>query len=462
MNIRKIFALILTLCLLITAIPLSARADYTPRTSSDQLIAFIKQCEGFTKYATWDYGHYSIGYGCSCNAGDYPNGITEEQAEALLRRFVAQSEDAVNKFCKSNNMRPTQGQFDCMVDLSYALGTSWMDSCYTLPKLFIKGCTGGNLTEMELLDTIGDWINVNGEPWEGTMNRRMRENYMFFHEECNNSGYIERDVPYGSLWLDANGGSMSYRRVYTFRGDVYSLYKPLPTPTRSGYRFAGWYDANGNRITDSTVATRSLLKATARWEKETVTPPPADLFTDVYKSDWFFSDVKAATDAGYFAGFSDGSFRPNARMSRAMFAQVLYRLEGEPWGEGDIPFMDVAPSAWYYQAVCWAYATGIVNGVTENQFQPDAPITREQMATMLFNYSSLRGAADSSLYGSVNDFADAGKISNFALEPMQWAVGTGLVKGTGSGQLSPKAVATRAQAAAILVRLSKLVRKGVA
>ena len=349
-----------------------------------------------------------------------------------------------------------------MVSLTYCLGGCWMDSGYDLPKLIIRACKG-QCSELELLNTLGNWINVGGEPWEGTMNRRMRDNYMFFYGKYTRSDYIENDVPYGAIWLDANGGQAAYPRLYTFRGQPYSAFKPLPTPTRSGYRFAGWYDEAGNRIYDSTICTRSLVKAKARWEQGTVLPPRVpDLFTDVYKSDWFFSDVKTATDEGIFAGYSDGSFRPNAQMSRAMFAQVLYRLEGEPWGEGDIPFMDVAPNAWYYDAVCWAYASGIVNGVTELEFQPNAPITREQMATMLYNYSDLRGAADSSLFGSLDSFTDAAVVSDYAHDPMQWAVGTNLIKGTGGQQLSPKAVATRAQAATILVRLSSLVRKGVA
>ena len=464
MNIRKITALILTLCLLITAVPLAARADYQAMRSSDSLVNFIKTCEGFTKYATWDYGHYSIGYGCSCGAGEYPNGITEAEAEALLRRCMASSEDVVNRFCKSHNMHPTQSQFDCMVDLSYALGACWMDSGYTLPKLMIKGCTGGGLTELELLDTMGDWINVNGEPWEGTMHRRMRETYMFFHAEYDHSGYIgiAQDVPYASLWLDANGGEMAYRRVYTFRGKTYSAYKPLPTPTRSGYRFAGWFDANGNQITNNTVASSVLVKATARWTESVVAPPPADLFTDVYKSDWFFDDVKTATDKGIFAGYNDGSFRPNAEMTRAMFAQVLFRLADSKQVDCNLPFADVAPGSWYYDAICWAYDYGIVRGVSEDQFAPDAPITREQMATMLFNYSDRHGAVDTSAYGSLDGFVDADDVSRYAQDPMQWAVGTGLIKGVGNSQLSPKTVTTRAQAATILVRLTPLVHKGVA
>ena len=462
MNIRKISALILTLCLLLTAVPLTAQADYKAMKSSEPLIKFIKTCEGFESKKYWDYGHYSIGYGSTCGADEYPDGITEAEADVLLRRFIADAEDEVNRFCRSKGVQPKQSQFDCMVSLTYCLGGCWMDSCYNLPRLMIGACKG-QVSELELLNTLGDWINVGGEPWEGTMNRRMRDNYMFFYGQYIRSDYIENDVPYGAIWLDADGGKMDYPRVYTFRGQPYSAFKPLPVPTKSGCRFAGWYDAAGNRITDSTICTRSLVKAKARWEEGvTAAPRVPDLFTDVYKTDWFFTDVKTATDEGIFAGYNDGSFRPNAQMTRAMFVQVLYRLEGEPWGEGDIPFMDVAPDDWYYKAVCWAYASGIVNGMTENEFRPDVPITREQMATMLFNYSDLRGAADTSLYGSLDGFTDASGVSGYAFEPMRWAVGTGLIKGTGSQQLSPKTIATRAQAAAIMVRLTSLVGKGVA
>ena len=461
MNIRKLSVLFLTLCLLLTALPLGARADYQAMRCSDPLINYFKISEGFTKYATWDYGHYSIGYGCYCQAGEYPNGITEEEAEALLRRCVEQAEDFVNRFCRSNSIQPKQCQFDCMVSLTYALGSSWADSGYNLPKLLVKACKG-QVSELELLDTMGDWINVGGEPWEGTMNRRMRETFMFFHGEYNNSGYIERDVPYGGLWLNANGGTAAYPRLYTIRGQAYSAYKPLPTPTRSGYRFLGWYDSAGNKITNDTIASHSLVKATARWEEAPVERPPADLFTDVWKSDWYFSYVKTATDTGIFAGYNDGSFRPNEKMTRAMFAQVLYRLEGEPSASGDIPFSDVPRKAWYYKAVRWAYVNGVVKGVSEDEFQPDAPITREQMATMLFNYSNRHGAADPSTYGSLQGFDDADSVSKFARTPMKWAVGAEIIQGTSSTELSPKSIATRAQAAAILVRLSNLVRKGVA
>ncbi len=456
MNIRRIFALILALCLLITALPLSAQAAYKNMKFSNQVIEFIKKCEGFTKVATWDYQHYSIGYGCSCQADDYPDGITKKEADALLRVFVSESAATVNKFCKTNGIRPKQCQFDCMVSLTFALGPGWMDSCYDLPKLMIKGCS-----ELELLNTMGDWIHAGGKPLEGLMNRRMRETYMYFHGKYNHSGNIVNDVPYAAVWFDAAGGKAEYSKLYTFRGQRYTALKSLPTAKRRGYRFLGWYDSDGNQITGDTVASGYLIKAVAHWAAL-----PAEeqehLFTDVCDSDWFYADVKNATDMGFFAGYSDGSFRPNEEMTRAMFAQVLYRIEGTPAVESGVPFEDVGQKSWYYQAVCWAYSTGIVKGISETAFGPNEPITREQMATMLFNFTSRHGAADSSLSESLNAFADADSVSKFARTPMKWAVGAGLIKGTGGKKLSPQLIATRAQAAAILVRMSKLVRKSVA
>ena len=459
MNIRKVTALLLSFCLLATAAPLMASA-YEPMSYSDNLVEFIKANEGFTKYATWDYQQYSIGYGSGCNPGDYPDGITEEEADALLRAYLVRFVDVANNFCRKNNMQPNQGQFDCIVSLTYGLGDGWMNtSVYKLPRLMRDGCT-----ELELLNVVGDWVNANGSPLDGLIYRRMRENYMYFHEEYAMSGYIWDDVPYACLKFNGNGGKSDSPRLFTFRGERYGLEESLPSATREGYRFAGWFDANGNRITDDTIAVSTLTTAYAHWEAGTQTqdPPKADLFTDVYKSEWYFDDVKTATERGFFTGYPDGSFKPNASMTRAMFAQVLYRIAGQPQRSSSLPFTDVSSADWFYDAVRWAYASGIVNGVSETSFSPNSDITREQMATMLFKYGVYMGAAKESDYGSLDSFTDAGKVSGYAVEPLRWAVGTGLINGVGENRLSPGSFATRAQASAILNRLTRLITSGVA
>ena len=457
MNIRKATALLLCFCLLASVLPMLASA-YEPMTYSDGLVEFIKKNEGFTKYATWDYQQYSIGYGSGCNPGDYPDGITEEEADALLRAYLVRFVDVANDFCKKNGMQPNQGQFDCIVSLVYGLGSGWMTGNYDLPKLIIRGCT-----ELELLNVLGDWVNANGSPLDGLIYRRMRENYMFFHGEYPMSGYIWEDVPYACLKFNGNGGKADYARIYTFRGERYGVEESLPGATRAGYRFVGWFDENGNRITNDTIAVYVMATAYAHWEAnaQPETPKP-DLFTDVYKTDWFFADVKAASERGFFTGYPDGSFKPNASMTRAMFAQVLYRIAGEPKLSASLPFTDVSSSDWYCDAVRWAYASGIVNGVSETRFAPDSSITREQMATMLFKYGAHMDSAEADDYGSLEGFVDAGSVSGYAVEPLQWAVGTGLINGVGENRLSPGTFATRAQASAILNRLTNVIKKGIA
>ena len=451
MNIRRLIALLLSICLLVTALPITASA-YEPMNCSENLVQFIKDNEGFTEYAAWDYSQWSIGYGSGCNPGDYPNGITPEQADALLRSHLVNSIEAANRFCRNHGMQPTQGQFDCIVSLTYGLGSGWMNTSeYNLPRLMINGCT-----ELQLLNVLGDWVNANGVTLEGLIYRRMRENYMYFHAMYNKSAYIELDVPYACLRFNANGGVPGSPRLYTFRGERYGLAESLPTPIRAGYGFLGWFDADGNQITNDTIATSILTTAYAHWG------PPADLYTDVYKSEWFYPYVKTASERGLFAGFPDGSFRPNDSMSRAMFAQVLYRIAGQPAGSASLPFTDVNASDWFYDAVRWAYGSGIVNGVTSDRFSPDSSITREQMATMLFKYGLLKGSAHSADYGSLDGFSDAGSVSAYAVEPLRWAVGSGLINGMGDNRLSPGTSATRAQASKVLICMTDLLQKGIA
>lgn len=457
MNIRKWIALLLSLCLLVTALPMTACA-YEPLSYSDNLVEFIKANEGFTKFAAWDYSQWSIGYGSGCNPADYPDGITEEQADALLRAYLVRFVDVANDFCRRHGMQPTQGQFDSIVSITYGLGSGWMDTSeYKLPRLMINGCT-----ELQLLNVLGDWVNASGVPLDGLIFRRMREVYMYFHESYQMTGKIWEDVPYACLKFNPNGGVSESPRLYTFRGQPFGLDESLPNCTRSGYRFLGWYDKNGNRITDDTIAWYELATAEAYWEPDYIAPAPADLFTDVYRADWFFEAVKAASERGIFSGYPDGSFRPNASMTRAMFAQVLYRIAGQPKLPAELPFADVAPSDWFHDAVCWAYASGIVNGVSETSFAPDRSITREQMATMLYKYSVHMDSAEESDFGSLDGFTDAGSVSGYAETPLRWAVGTGLINGMGDGRLSPATFATRAQASAILIRLTGMIRKGIA
>ena len=181
----------------------------------------------------------------------------------------------------------------------------------------------------------------------------------------------------------------------------------------------------------------------------------AKSFPDVAGDEWYAGSVEFVTSHELFQG-TDKGFEPNATMNRAMLATVLYRLEGAT-AAGTNPFADVADDAWYAPAVIWASGAGIVTG-TEIGFEPDKPVSREQIATMLYRYANLLGL-DTSSKASLNGFRDGNEVSPWASDAMRWAVSVGLFQGDGNGALNPKNDATRAEVAAIIERMIKLIVK---
>ena len=172
-------------------------------------------------------------------------------------------------------------------------------------------------------------------------------------------------------------------------------------------------------------------------------------FVDVSARDWFHEAVDFAVEQGLFGGMSANTFEPDTPMTRAMLVTVLWRYEGEPDAPANT-FSDVKSGTWYSNAVSWAAANGVVNGVGNNKFDPEGKITREQMATILFRYAQKKGI-DTSKRGNLNAFPDGGKTASWAKDAMQWTVGEGIINGS-DGKLLPQGSATRAQVATILMR----------
>ena len=162
--------------------------------------------------------------------------------------------------------------------------------------------------------------------------------------------------------------------------------------------------------------------------------------------------VDFVLENGLMVGMSETKFEPNGQVTRAQLVTILYRLAGEPSTEGmKNPFGDVAEAAWYAEAVIWAANEGIVKGVTETTFAPNAAVTREQIAAILYRYAGAEAVEEDHL----KNFSDADKISGYAVEAMNWAVAEGLITGMGDGTVAPKATATRAQIATVLMRYCK-------
>ena len=280
----------------------------------------------------------------------------------------------------------------------------------------------------------------------------------------------ETPVETWSITYVTDGGTINgeYPTTYT-KGTV----TVLPTNvTKPGYTFLGWFTAySGGVLVKQIGATETGEKTFyARWQKTVLPPPPVTPgtpsapvtpakpaapvglpFADVSGSDWFYNDVRYVYEKGIMDGTGADRFSPNAPLTRAMIVTILYRMAGSPSVSGSSDFTDVAASKWFAKAVAWAAANGIVNGYGSGLFGPNDPVTREQLAAILYRYAVYGGMTAVTLEENLGGFADTAQLSAYAIQAMNWAVGQGLINGSGSN-LVPKAQATRAQVAAIIHR----------
>lgn len=172
-------------------------------------------------------------------------------------------------------------------------------------------------------------------------------------------------------------------------------------------------------------------------------------FTDTAKGAWYQGAVEYVYRNSIMTGTSATSFEPNAPLSRAMVAQILYNLEGQPTVEGESTFAD-ASGHWAVNAIAWAQQTGVVNGYEDNTFRPNRAASREELAQMLYNYAKVKGY-DLTASGDLTAFPDGSKVSSWAEAAMAWANGNELINGHDDGTLQPGGDSTRAQAASILM-----------
>lgn len=174
-------------------------------------------------------------------------------------------------------------------------------------------------------------------------------------------------------------------------------------------------------------------------------------FDDVAISDWFCAEVIRAYSEGLMSGVGERSFAPQLSTDRAMLVTILWRLAGGPEPKAAASFSDVDASAWYAKAVAWASENSIVTGFEDGSFLPAQAVTREQFAAILYRYAVFCGY-DVSATAGLDAYTDAGEVGSWAVEAMGWAVGSGIITGSGSATLSPQGSASRAQTAVMLVR----------
>lgn len=221
----------------------------------------------------------------------------------------------------------------------------------------------------------------------------------------------------------------------------------LPEPQRAYFTFKGWYTAQigGSKATEDMKITGNCTLY-ARWERSALP------FTDVGQTDWYYDSIRILFDAGIVKGMTETTYEPNATTTRGQMAVLLHRVSGLPAPSGSgMPFRDVAPDAYYREAVLWGYHGGILKGTSDTTYAPEMSITREQFATMLYR---LRG--EPAVSGQLTGFSDSAMVSGYAGNAMLWATQNGIVNGMGDGTLAPTAFATRAQVAAMLLRYMNL------
>ena len=255
-------------------------------------------------------------------------------------------------------------------------------------------------------------------------------------------------VTYYTLRFETGGGSdiPSVREAYNAYIDL-SQY----VPTWRGHTFIGWYSESSLTNKVSGVYLTKDMTVYAGWRVDGNPGTGANPFTDVSEKDWFYGDVMFVYENGLMLGTSKTLFSPHGTAMRGMMATILWRMEGSPVPKGKNSFTDVEAGKWYADAITWTAENGIFAGYGKDKFGPDDPITREQLAAIFYRYADYKGY-DLTVKGNLDKFKDADKITDYAKTAMQWAVGSGLVKGKSGNLLDPQGTATRAEIAAMLHR----------
>ena len=328
-----------------------------------------------------------------------------------------------------------------------------------------------NSTLVTAVSGSGEEVTINGTGFTGSGSLSVpisagetvitvtigAETYILQIGSTHSSGGSGGGTSYYSITTgSANGGKVTASRSRAAAGTTVTL----TAAPDEGYRLESLTVTDGNgknvTLTDKGAGTYTFtMPARAVTVKAVFIPEGQELpFADVPAGAWYEEGVRYAYTSGLMNGTGDGTFAPDTTTSRAMIATILWRMAGSPVVNFSLDFSDVSQGQWYTEAVRWAASEGIAGGYGNGLFGTSDPITREQFATMLWRYARTQGC-DVSIGEDTNilSYTDAAELSEYAVSAMQWAVGAGIVNGTGDGStLAPQGSATRAQAAVMLMR----------
>ena len=354
--------------------PQAAAANVPTFTASDAVFELIEYYEGFAEYRYYDAGVAYIGYGSRFTDavsmfGENCEPLSRAQAKQLTQQELEEIEGNLNSFLKKNGIVVNQNQYDALTDFTYNCGIGWTtyknaDGTWCLLKQLLLD-DPSTWTESRVSAAFGTWIkDGNGNVLEGLKKRRASETQLFM-QKVNQSG-----------------------------------------------------------------------------------------FTDVAAGAWYYDYVVAAKELGIMVGNNDGTFTPEATLTRAEMVQLLASYAGADLTAVEASnFSDVKAGAWYAGAVAWAEENGYVSGYPDGTFHPNAPVTREDFCAILARYLKKQGAS----YPTKDvTFPDADKISDYAKADVAYCASIGLINGTDGGRFAPKDGTKRAEAAKIMVCLVQL------
>ncbi len=462
---KHLLCMILALALLLGVYP-AAGAAYTEMAFSDDLVEYIKAGEGFREKPYADPSGWYIGYGCACNPLDYPNGITEEGAEALLReKMQLFADDVNNRFLKKYGITVTQGQFDAMCAMSYALGPSWLKAGNRLPDYLINGIE--NYTDQQIGAAFAAWCHVGGKVNSVALQRRIMETKMFLDDD-----YSHTADGWNWLVLDANGGENELSDVTVYRSGA--PYGVLPKATRSGYYFAGWQTVSGMVLKTTDIVSENL-NVTAVWSTTPAaepapeqpsapteeTPPaepapaepaePYSVFPDVPDGRWFAPYVNDLADAGVVNGYPDGTFGPEKTVTWGEALKLIVLASGfaeqaPPDTESGAEKKPHWAQGYFNFAVKKGYFSGSVNQ------DLDRPITRNEIADLTAAAMELDLRT-----GGKSPYADSSRASAAAL----YAAGImeGSFDAAGNRNFKGADKISRAEICAVLTRVRAYVEE---
>ncbi|MDP4152246.1 MAG: GH25 family lysozyme [Bacillota bacterium] len=426
---KRILSMFFAFCFVISAvIPAGAAETGSSMTVSDAGINLIEGFEGYSQYAQSGGSKWYIGYGTACGENDYPNGISKEDAEKLLKDALSANETSINSFLTKYNIELTQNQYDALVSFTYNLGSSWMDPSNRISGYLIGGIK--NYKDIEVVNAIGAWCHTGTTVNDNLVVRRLAEAKLYLYGDYGNSD--SHDFTY--IIYDAGGGNVDHDIVFYEKGKPYGT---LQAPQRSGYIFKGWRTDTGKQISADDIASDNL-KVSANWAAETAVSNP---YSDVSSGDWFYSYVSDLSCSGVIGGYPDGTFKANntvtcgealklilraagygaqaatgshwasgylklavsdgladekavsdldSPISRLLIAQIAAKALNLPVSQIQSPFSDTSDG--YVLAL---YNAGIIEGSSDNGvrlFKPDSSLTRAEISAIVWRINNTEKA----------------------------------------------------------------------